>query len=287
MLFSFLALISLAVCGSPFSLLTPTHGAELPAQAPPAVVLTQDDIDFRKEVYANKNGDKMPYRLFVPLGYTSSRKYPLVLWLHGRAGRGSDNVLQLTGVNEKGTHFWIAKNVQNNFPVFVLAPQCPSDDIWSDPELNQPSKTLTLAFEILGKVEMEFAIDPDRIYVAGQSMGGSGVWSMLQAHPEKWAAALVLAAYDNFTNVPGISQVPLWVFQGDADPSVPVDLVRQMMKQLKKAHANLRYTEYHKVEHDVWNRAFAEPDLVPWLSSQKRGAVAGGQVGTGASPVKP
>jgi hypothetical protein len=27
------------------------------------VELTQDDIDFRKEVYVNKKGDRLPYRL--------------------------------------------------------------------------------------------------------------------------------------------------------------------------------------------------------------------------------
>jgi predicted peptidase len=85
-------------------------------------------------------------------------------------------------------------------------------------------------------------------------MGGLGVWSLLQTHPEKWAAAVVLAAYDNFTAPMSISRIPLRVFQGDADRSVPADLVPEMMKQLKKLNANLRYTEYHNVDHDVWNR---------------------------------
>ncbi len=248
--------------------------------------LTQDDIDFRKEVYVNKQGAKMPYRLFVPLGYDSAKSYPLLLWLHGGTGRGDDNIKQITRQNQQGTHFWIKSDVQAQFPVFVLAPQCPSNQIWADPEINQPSKALEMTLEVLGKVEGEFAIDPDRVYIAGQSMGGSGVWSMLQMHPEKWAAALLLSAFDNFTNVPAITRVPLWVFQGDADQSVPVDLVRQMMKQLNKAHANVRYTEYRKTDHEVWNHAFTEPDLIPWLVAQKRGAPAKGQLGTGALPVK-
>jgi len=50
-----------------------------------------------------------------------------------------------------------------------------------------------------------------------------------------------------------------------------VDLVREMMKQLKKLNANLPYSEYHNEDHDVWNRAFAEPELVAWLPSRRRG----------------
>jgi predicted peptidase len=35
----------------------------------------------------------MPYRLYVLSNYEKKTKYPLVLWLHGAAGRGTDNVL--------------------------------------------------------------------------------------------------------------------------------------------------------------------------------------------------
>jgi predicted peptidase len=250
-----------------------------------ATELTKDDIDFRKGVYVGKNNARLPYRLFVPLGYDANRKYPLLLWLHGGDGRGSDNIKQLTKENQLGTHFWITREVQTKFPVFVLAPQCPSGQDWAEPEFNQPSKWLLLTMEALAKVEKDFSIDPDRVYVAGQSMGGIGVWSLLQNYRGTWAGAIILSAYDMFSDIPAIAEVPLWVFQGDADVSVPVTMVRTMMTQLKKAHANLRYSEYHKVDTEVWNKAFAEPDLVPWLSSQKRGAPAGGQVGSGAGPL--
>ena len=61
-----------------------------------AADLTKDDIEFRKNVYVDQAGHRLPYRLFVPLGYDANRKYPLLLWLHGGKARGSDNVRQLT-----------------------------------------------------------------------------------------------------------------------------------------------------------------------------------------------
>jgi len=246
--------------------------------------LTSDDIEFRKKVYTNKAGDRLPYRLFVPLGYDANRKYPLLLWLHGGDGRGSDNVRQLNGGNQTGTHFFAGKQVQLNFPMFVLLPQCPSNDNWSDPDLNQPTKWLELTMSALADVQKEFSIDPSRIYLAGQSMGGLGVWSTLQAYPGKWAAAVILCAYDNFTDIKALAQTPIWLFQGANDDTVPLLLVKEMTKQLKKAHANLRYTEYPKTGHEIWTKVFAEPDLLPWLSSQQLGQPAGGQVGSGASP---
>jgi predicted peptidase len=246
--------------------------------------LTKDDIDFRKKVYADKAGAHLPYRLFVPLGYVANRKYPLLVWLHGGDGRGTDNVKQLTGGNQIATHFFAGDGVQLKLPMFIVVPQCPSGDNWSDPDLNQPTRWLALAMGALAEVQKEFSIDPDRLYLAGQSMGGLGVWSTLQAYPGKWAAAMILSAYDNFTDVKALAQTPLWVFQGADDQTVPVTLVRDMMKQLRKAHANLRYSEYPKAGHQVWDKAFAEPDLVTWLAAQKRGQPAEGQVGSRETP---
>src|SRR4051812_8057198 len=37
----------------------------------------------------------MPYRLFVPAGYTPNRKYPLVMFLHGGGEAGTDNLKQV------------------------------------------------------------------------------------------------------------------------------------------------------------------------------------------------
>jgi predicted peptidase len=243
-----------------------------------------NDVAFRKEVYISKSNAHLPYRLFVPLGYEATRKYPLLLWLHGTDGRGSDNIRQIANENQVGAHFWIAGDVQEKLPMFVLAPQCPDGKSWAEPEFNQPSEWLVLAMEALAKIQKDFSIDPDRIYLAGQSMGGLAVWSLLQNYRDQWAAAVVLSAYDTFSDVPAIAEVPLWVFQGDADQAVPVTMVRSMMAQLKKAHANVRYTEYHKVNREIWIKAFAEPGLLSWLSAQKRGGSAGSQVGSGASP---
>src|SRR5258708_39963695 len=98
--------------------------------------------------------------------------------------------------------------------MFELIPQCPSGDTWSDPDLNQPTKWLELTMSALADVEKKFSIDLDRIYLAGQSMRGLGVWSALQTHPGRWAAGGILSAYDNFTIVEAFASTPLWGVEG-------------------------------------------------------------------------
>jgi predicted peptidase len=245
-----------------------SHAAGQERIAPPGVV--KEEPPFRKKIYTDKKGTKMPYRLFVPPGYDSSKKYALIFWIHGGSGRGSNNEAQISNENEKGSHVWITADNQATFPALVLAPQCPERGNWSSPEFNEVSGPLQLAMEIFALVQKDYSIDPDRIYLAGQSMGGVGVWALLQTYPELWAGAVVVSSYDNFTNVRAVTRVPLWIFQSEMDMTVPVDLVRQMVKQIKKAGGTPRYTEYHKIKTEVWNEAFAEPQLVPWLASQKR-----------------
>jgi predicted peptidase len=215
-------------------------------------------------------GETMPYRLFVPPSYDAAKKYPLVLWLHNAMARGSDNLLQISGTDYAGTHVWITPEAQAKFPAFVLAPQVSDTKAWARPHADTPPVSIRLALEILDAVEKEYAIDLDRVYVAGQSMGGEGVWAALAARPGQFAAAIALCGYGETWMIDRLAKIPVWVFQGDADDIVPVERAREWIAALRKAGGVPKYSEYPGVGHQVWDKAFAEPDLLPWLAAQRR-----------------
>jgi predicted peptidase len=233
---------------------------------------------FFKKTYTNKSGNRMPYRIYVPDNYDANKKYPLIFFFHG-GGRGSNNEQQILHENFSGTHVWTQPANQAQFPAFVLAPQCPVDENWGNPDMNDVNPQLQMALQILAEVQKDYSIDADRIILVGQSMGGLGVWALTQSFPQNWAAAIIVGSYDNFTDVRALTRIPLWLFQGELDLTVPVVLIREMVKQLNKAHAQLHYTEYRKTNDEIWDRAFAEPQLVPWAAAQKR-------VTPAASPAK-
>jgi predicted peptidase len=216
-------------------------------------------------------GETIQYRLFVPPGYDAAKKYPIVLWLHGANGRGSDNLRQISGGNFLGTHVWITPEIQAKDPVFVLAPQAESTKTWSRPHVNTGVPvSLRLALEVLDAVEKEYSIDRDREYVAGQSMGGEGVWAVLATARGRFAAAIALCSDGFDDQVAPDSKVPVWIFQGDADPIVSVERVRGWVAALRKAGGSPKYTEVPGVGHNVWETAFANPDAATWLLSQRR-----------------
>jgi predicted peptidase len=225
---------------------------------------------FLARSYHSSTGETMPYRLFVPPSYSPAKKYPLLLWLHNAIGGGSDNVLQISGTNYPGTHLWTTPEAQEKFPVFVLAPQVRDTKAWSRPHADTPPVSIRLALEILDVVEKEFGIDLDRLYIAGQSMGGEGVWAALAARPGEFAAAIALCGYGEPWMIDRIAKTPAWAFQGNADGIVPVEHAREWIAALGNAGGAPKYSEYPGVGHQVWDKAFAEPDLLPWLARQRR-----------------
>jgi len=229
------------------------------------------------EKRTHKGDWEMPYRLFRP---QTPARLPLVVYLHGSGGQGDDNEKQLALGNVFGTRVWLLPENQKRFPCYVVVPQTDRGWIRYDPGAlaNGVAKAIPglgegarLALEIVDGLRREFPIDDRRIYVTGQSMGGGGVWNMLTYGRPSFAAAVsccgsVPASADGAGSI----ETPLWAFHGDADQTVPVSVSRERIAVRRKAGGRPLYTEYAGVGHNVWEWAFTEPDLVPWIFGQHR-----------------
>jgi predicted peptidase len=240
---------------------------------------------FTRHLYRNAKGDQMPYRLFTPERLEAGRTYPLVVFLHGAGGGGTDNVKQMQGANMFGALVWTLPEHQRRHPAFVLAPQ--TDVNWActifDPK--NPPKTIAdlkfcppgvlgpagrLAFEIIDSLLSRLPIDPARISVTGHSMGGAGTWHMIAQRPRFFAAAVPVCGHPLPATAATVKDVPIWNFHGTADEVEPVATSRVMIEAIRRAGGHPRHTEYEGVGHNVFMWAYTEPALVEWLFAQKR-----------------
>ena len=241
----------------------------------------QDTAQFEKKMFI-QGSDTLLYRVLYPLGFQAKKKYPLLLFLHGSGERGNDNAAQLKW---GGSLFADSVN-RMAYPAIVVFPQCPQQSSWAAMTHTKPTDSLggfgfpdslhaTVPMTLLVKLMQSFvengAADSRRIYVGGLSMGGFGCFEILWRMPHFFAAAMPICGGGNPAKVVLYAKnFPIWVFHGDRDPAVPVSNSRLMVGALRTAGARVKYSEYPGVGHDSWKNAFAEPDLLSWLFSQKR-----------------
>lgn len=212
----------------------------------------------------------MRYLLLVPRGHDKQQRYPLVFWLHGGGSRGDDVKLLLAHGDQHGLGYLARSDNQLKFPSFIVAPQCPQNKFCSDPHSDQPTNEMELVWEILDKVQADYTVDKNRLYVMGISLGGYGTWEIIMRRPGMFAAAVPICGGGNAAKAPAMTKTAIWAFHGEEDEMVDVSESRKMIAALKRAGANPRYTEYKGVGHNSWVRAFAEPDLLSWMFAQKK-----------------
>ena len=123
--------------------------------------------------------------------------------------------------------------------------------------------------ELIKKSLKEHSINPARIYVTGQSMGGAGTYSAILAEPNLFAAAVSVCGRGQPDQAKKIVPLPIWIFHGEKDRVVPTQHSREMVKALKKAGGKPNYTEYAGVSHNSWPPAYADIKLWEWLFAQK------------------
>ncbi|MDB6031442.1 MAG: Lipolytic protein family [Verrucomicrobiales bacterium] len=232
--------------------------------------------DYQPRVYTNASLQTLPYRLLTPRNYNAAQKYPLVLFFHGAGERGNDNQRQLV----HGASLFLKPENRDKFPCFVIAPQCPEKEQWVDmpwsgdagtrPE--KPSKAMKLALEVLQDAGKEFSIDHDRIYVTGLSMGGYATWDLITRFPDRFAAAApVCGGGDEKTIAEPVAKVPVWAFHSEDDTVVKVIRSRNMIAALQKFGGKPKYFEYFSLGHGSWDKAYSEPELIPWMFAQRLG----------------
>lgn len=252
----------------------------------PAPVVYNADSAFQKLVWVSPSGDSMRYRMLLPEGYTPGEKYPLLLFLHGAGERGNDNKSQL----RHGAQLFLQPDNRQDFPAIVLFPQCPSGDFWSNVQITTdsagkwaftflpegtPTPAMRLLMQWLDAMEPALQWDTARAYVMGLSMGGMGAYELVRRKQDYFAAAVPICGGAHPATALAMRKTSFWAFHGQIDNVVPWQFSREIIMALQEFmdKNEARITLYPNTNHNSWDPAFADKDLLPWLFSRKRKAL--------------
>ena len=213
------------------------------------------------------------YRLFKPQGYEESEQpLPLIIYLHGLDQRGSDNIAQM---NYCVNYFMSYAD----YPAFVVYPQCPEDAYWglkkrpksfspNNMELSPKHSYMDYGIcQLIVDLEKNYPIDPQRIYIAGHSMGGIGTLDFIASHPGIFAAALSFCGTINPERFSTEHEVPLFMLHNADDDIITVEGSRQAYRRLLYLGSEVVYHEGASGGHICWQDYVKTPDMLAWLMS--------------------
>src|ERR1700722_3138380 len=206
----------------------------------------------QKRTYKFPGTDEMiPYHLYVPAKWTASSKLPLVVILHGGASsedapfQRGDNALAKVA-EQRGYIVASVVGYRRNagwncpFPMVELPRQPrPAPDPNAAPAAPRPAaaappppptaqdkeRSEQDVLNVTDLVAKEYNVDRSRIYLMGNSIGGTAVWYLGEKYPQRWAA---ISPSDGPIAVDGypfdnLKKVPVLVVHGDMDTTSSYD----------------------------------------------------------------
>jgi len=244
------------------------------------ILMAQDQGVYSKKKFINQS-DTLRYRIMMPKDFDESKQYPVVLFLHGAGERGNDNKTQLV----HGSKLFANQQNMENYPAIIIFPQCPKEDYWSNVKrdyskkglekfrykrLGKPTKSMKLVLDLMDEFTRNSYVKKEQVYVGGLSMGGMGTFEIINRRPDMFAAAFPICGGGNPKSVSKYAnKIALWVFLGGKDDVVHPYFSLRMVTALQKKKSDVKLTYFENDNHNSWDSTFAEPQLLPWLFSNK------------------
>lgn len=246
------------------------------------------------------NGTNLPYYEYLPTGYSTATRYPLVVFFHG-IGECGNGTTELSRVLRNGPPKLIEGGKQ--FDAIVISPQRPANASGVCENITW-STTLTEPF--VDAILDNYSVDRDRVYITGLSMGGGGAWMYAKANPGIVAALVpICGAGGTTSDFVALRGMPIWAFHKEVDSEVPYSSTTSKLgvitgvnpeanrptdnrspgytgsfngtswvwrygQAAPPTNENPILTTYEGSGHDSWTAAYNNQAMWDWMFSQRR-----------------
>jgi predicted esterase len=186
------------------------------------------------------------YLVQLPPEYNPYRRYPTVVTLHGSGTTASQQVDWWAGAWTKDG--WRAGQA-SRYGYIVIAPEW---TVAHQKQYGYSAREHAAVLDSLRDACRRFAIDTDRVFLSGHSMGGDAAWDLGLAHPDLWAGVIpIVAQSDRYCALywENAERLPFYVVSGELDGSRWLDNSRDLDRYLQRGY-NCTAVEYRGRGHE-------------------------------------
>jgi pimeloyl-ACP methyl ester carboxylesterase len=191
-------------------------------------------------VKLDENDEPTDYAVRVPPEYHPLRKYPALVVLHSAKGAGAPGEAQGRAIDQ-----WAAEASRRGY--ILIAPEYLLPGQTRD---YQYTPTEHAAVELsLRDARMRYAIDSDRVFLAGQLTGGNMAWDYGLAHTDSFAGVIVISGLPA-KYVPRYlahhERLPMFFVIGDLAPAANEFIFANYVKPYILKNWDMTYVGYYR-----------------------------------------
>lgn len=195
------------------------------AQDEEALVATYASQFQQIDYYDEATGLSVTYNLFLPKDYDESASYPMVVFIGDSSCAGGDATRSLT--QGLGALVWASDEWQAANPTIVCVPTYP-ETILDDHGSYTTTEYVELTKRLIETVSVDYAVDANRIYGTGQSMGCMTTLVLASQYPDLYAACMFVDGQWDITTLAGLEGQRFVYFAAEDDTNASAGMAEVM-----------------------------------------------------------
>ena len=218
---------------------------------------------------AGRSETTLRYRIQLPSEYNPYRRYPTIVALHGERSDAGKELDWWAGLRRGEGPQAERQGQASRRGYIVLAPEWMTE---SQTSYGFSAREHAIVLASLRDACRKFAIDTDRVFLSGHSVGADAAWDIGPAHPDLWAGVIPITGttrmYGDFI-YPNTMYVPMYIVCGEKDPGRTItENARVLDRMMTRRLCNVTVVEFIGRGHDDFSDEIHH--LYDWMALHKR-----------------
>ncbi|MGT2925437.1 carboxylesterase family protein [Streptococcus caviae] len=193
-------------------------------------------VDYTDE----ETGKTITYNVYLPEDYDENKEYPTVVFIGDSSTTGDDATKSLT--QGLGANVWASDDWQSVNEAIVLVPSYP-ETILDDHGSYTTTEYVELTKRFIDYASEKYAVDTDRIYGTGQSMGAMTTLLLASQYTDLYAGIMIVDGQWDISKLSGLEGQNIVYFAAEDDENAWTGM-QEVMDMYDKDDESYTYAQW-------------------------------------------